>query len=142
MFPRKSPQAHPLETPLELGDPNCPSSRKLQTTFPEHNTHHAHLERPSTAHWSPPSRTHNCLSGPLSGSLFCMLFRHSLVRGRGSFALLVFSVRRISFGPCRDCACVSNGLSNCLVVAATHQEGIGLNIQTNKWSQCCIMHET
>ena len=31
MFPPKSPQAHPLETPLELGDPNCPSSRKLQT---------------------------------------------------------------------------------------------------------------
>ena len=25
MFPLKSPQAHPLETPLELGDPNCPS---------------------------------------------------------------------------------------------------------------------
>ena len=34
MFPPKSPQAHPLETPLELGDPSCPSSRKLQTTFP------------------------------------------------------------------------------------------------------------
>ena len=33
-FPLKSPQTHPLETPLELGDPNCPSSRKLQTTFP------------------------------------------------------------------------------------------------------------
>ena len=45
-FPPKSPQAHPLETPLELGDPNCPSSRKLQTTFPEHNTHHAQLEKP------------------------------------------------------------------------------------------------
>ena len=27
-------QAHPWEMPLELGDPNCPSSRKLQTTFP------------------------------------------------------------------------------------------------------------
>ena len=66
MFPLKSPQAHPLETPLELGDPNCPSSRKLQTTFPSHNTHHAQLEKPSTAHWSPPSRTHNCLSVPLS----------------------------------------------------------------------------
>ena len=25
MFPPKSPQAHPLETPLELGDPNCHS---------------------------------------------------------------------------------------------------------------------
>ena len=37
MFPPKSPQARPLETPLELGDPNCPSSRKLQTTFPSHN---------------------------------------------------------------------------------------------------------
>ena len=37
-----SPQAHPLETPLEFGDPNWPSSRKLQTTFPSHNTHHAH----------------------------------------------------------------------------------------------------
>ena len=24
MFPPKSPQAHPLETPLELGDPNSP----------------------------------------------------------------------------------------------------------------------
>ena len=24
MFPPKSPQAHPLETPLELGDPSCP----------------------------------------------------------------------------------------------------------------------
>ena len=24
MFPPKSPQAHPLETPLELSDPNCP----------------------------------------------------------------------------------------------------------------------
>ena len=46
MFPPKSLQAHPLETPLELGDPNCPSSRKLQTTFPSHNTHHAQLERP------------------------------------------------------------------------------------------------
>ena len=46
MFPPKSPQAHPLETPLELGDPNCPSSRKLQTTFPSHNTHHAQLEKP------------------------------------------------------------------------------------------------
>ena len=31
MFPPKSPQAHPLETPLESGDPNCPSSTKLQT---------------------------------------------------------------------------------------------------------------
>ena len=29
--PPKSPQAHSLETPLELGVPNCPSSRKLQT---------------------------------------------------------------------------------------------------------------
>ena len=36
--PPKSPQAHPLETPLELGDPNCPNSRKLQTTFPSNNT--------------------------------------------------------------------------------------------------------
>ena len=44
--PPKSPQANPLETPLELGDPNCPSSRKLQTTFPSHNTHHAQLEKP------------------------------------------------------------------------------------------------
>ena len=43
MFPPKSPQAHPLETPLELGDPNCPSSRKLQTTFPSHNTHHPYV---------------------------------------------------------------------------------------------------
>ena len=34
MFTPKSPQARPLETPLEFGDPNCPSSRKLQTTFP------------------------------------------------------------------------------------------------------------
>ena len=40
MFPPKSPQADSLETPLELGDPNCPSSRKLQTTFPSHNTPH------------------------------------------------------------------------------------------------------
>ena len=37
MFARRAPGAllldyvHPLETPLELGDPNCPSSRKLQT---------------------------------------------------------------------------------------------------------------
>ena len=46
MFLPKSPEAHPLETPLELGDPNCPSSRKLQTTFPSHNTHHAQLEKP------------------------------------------------------------------------------------------------
>ena len=46
IFPPKSPQARPLETPLELGDPNCPSSRKLQTTFPSHNTDHAHLEKP------------------------------------------------------------------------------------------------
>ena len=46
MFPPKSPQTHPLEMPLELGDPNCPSSRKLQTTFPSHNTHHAQLEKP------------------------------------------------------------------------------------------------
>ena len=45
-FPPKSPQAHPLETPLELGDPNCPSSRNLQTTFPSHYTHHAQLEKP------------------------------------------------------------------------------------------------
>ena len=44
--PPKSPQANPLEMPLELGDPNCPSSRKLQTTFPSHNTHHAQLEKP------------------------------------------------------------------------------------------------
>ena len=44
--PPKSPEARPLETPLELGDPNCPSSRKLQTTFPSHNTHHAQLEKP------------------------------------------------------------------------------------------------
>ena len=44
--PPKSPQAHPLETPLELGDPNCPSSRKLQTTFPSHNTHHAQFRAP------------------------------------------------------------------------------------------------
>ena len=66
MFPPRSPQAHPLERPLEFGDPNCPSSRKLQTTFPSHNTHHAQLETPRTAHWSPPSRTHNCLSVPLS----------------------------------------------------------------------------
>ena len=44
--PPKSPQANSLETPLELGDPNCPSSRKLQTTFPSHNTHHAQLENP------------------------------------------------------------------------------------------------
>ena len=34
MLPPKSAQARPLETPLELGDPNCPSSTKLQTTFP------------------------------------------------------------------------------------------------------------
>ena len=27
MFPPKSPQAHPLETPLELDDPNCPAQR-------------------------------------------------------------------------------------------------------------------
>ena len=40
MFPPKSPQADPLETPLELSDPNCPGSRKLQTTFPSHNTPH------------------------------------------------------------------------------------------------------
>ena len=66
MFPPESPQAHPLETPLELGDPNCRSSRKMQTTFPSHNTHHAQLEKPCTAHRSPPSRTHNCLSVPLS----------------------------------------------------------------------------
>ena len=33
-LPPKSSQAHPLETPLELGDPNCPSSRKLHTNFP------------------------------------------------------------------------------------------------------------
>ena len=38
MFPPKSPQANPLETPLELGDPNCPRSRKLQTTFPSLNS--------------------------------------------------------------------------------------------------------
>ena len=44
--PPKRSQAHPLETPLELGDPNCPSSRKLQTTFPSHNTHHAQLGKP------------------------------------------------------------------------------------------------
>ena len=41
MFPPKSPQAHPLEVPLELGDPNCPSSRKLQTGV--HSTTLAHL---------------------------------------------------------------------------------------------------
>ena len=46
MSPPKSPQANPLETPLELGDPNCPNSRKLQTTFPSHNTHQAQLEKP------------------------------------------------------------------------------------------------
>ena len=33
IFPWKSPQARPLETPLEFGDPHCPSSKK-QTTFP------------------------------------------------------------------------------------------------------------
>ena len=66
MFPPKSPQANPLETPLELGDPNCPSSRMLQITFPSHNTRHAQLEKPSTVHWSPPSTTHGCLSVPLS----------------------------------------------------------------------------
>ena len=44
--PPEEPQAHPLETPLELGDPNCPNSRKLQTTFPSHTTHHAQLEKP------------------------------------------------------------------------------------------------
>ena len=36
-----SPQAHPLEKPLELSDPSCHSSQKLQTTFPSHNTHQA-----------------------------------------------------------------------------------------------------
>ena len=39
--PPEEPKAPRLETPLELGDPNCPGSRKLQTTFPSHNTHHA-----------------------------------------------------------------------------------------------------
>ena len=46
MFPPKSPQANPLEMPLELGDPNCPNSIKLQTTFASHNKHHAHMEKP------------------------------------------------------------------------------------------------
>ena len=40
--PPEDPQANPLETPLELGNPNCPSSRKLQTTFP-HITHIMHI---------------------------------------------------------------------------------------------------
>ena len=31
---QSSPQAYLLGKPLELGDPNCPSSRKVQTTFP------------------------------------------------------------------------------------------------------------
>ena len=44
--PPDEPQAHPLETPLELGDPNCPNSRKVQTAFPSHNAHHAQLENP------------------------------------------------------------------------------------------------
>ena len=44
--PPEEPQANPLETPSELGDPNCPSSRNLQNTFPSHNTHHARLEKP------------------------------------------------------------------------------------------------
>ena len=44
--PPEEPLSKALETPLELGDPNCPSSRKLQTTFPSHNTHHAQLEKP------------------------------------------------------------------------------------------------
>ena len=38
----EEPQANPLQPPVELGDPNCPSSRKLQTTF-AHITHIMHI---------------------------------------------------------------------------------------------------
>ena len=46
MFPRKSPQAHPLETPLELGDPNvtlshvCVSMQSVQYC----NSHLSHMD--------------------------------------------------------------------------------------------------
>ena len=32
--PPVEPPSTPLGNALRLGDPNCPSSRKLQTTFP------------------------------------------------------------------------------------------------------------
>ena len=37
-FPLKSTPAHPFQTPLKLGNPNYPSSRQLQATFPSHET--------------------------------------------------------------------------------------------------------
>ena len=43
----KSPHEHPLETPLELGDPNRPSSRKLQTPINGHATWRRPLYAPS-----------------------------------------------------------------------------------------------
>ena len=33
-FPPKSPRAQPIQTPLKSGNPNYPSSRQLQATFP------------------------------------------------------------------------------------------------------------
>ena len=37
-FSPKSPLPHPFQTPLILADPNYPSSRQLQATFPSHKT--------------------------------------------------------------------------------------------------------
>ena len=37
-IPPKSPLAGLFQTPLKLGNPNYPSSRQLQATFPSHKT--------------------------------------------------------------------------------------------------------